>query len=264
MALDESIAIAGIGCRFPGGAVDAASFWKLMIEEVDAVTEVPPDRWSLEKFYDPRPDRPGRSISKWGGFVEDPAAFDHEFFGISPREAASLDPQHRMLLLTAAEALTDACQLAAPSGETRDIGVFVGISTHEFSQLQSAPQELGHLDAWSLNSIAATLAANRISFAFDLGGPSVAVDTACSSSLVAVHMACEAIRRGECQAALAGGANAIYNAAAFVSFSRAGMLSPTGRCKAFDKSADGFVRAEGAGLIFLLPSSVAREQGLRV
>lgn len=261
---DEPIAIAGIGCRFPGGADDADAFWKLMMDGVDAVTEVPPDRWSLAKFYDPRPDRPGCSISKWGGFVADPAAFDHEFFGISPREAASLDPQHRMLLLTAAEALTDACQLAAPSGQTRDVGVFVGISTHEFSQLQSAPQELAHLDAWSLNSIAATLAANRISFAFDLGGPSVAVDTACSSSLVAVHMACEAIRRGECRAALAGGANAIYNAGAFVSFSRAGMLSPTGRCKAFDKSADGFVRAEGAGLIFLLPSSAAREQGLRI
>ena len=191
MHTDEPIAIAGIGCRFPGGADDADAFWKLMVDGVDAVTEVPPDRWSLAKFYDPRPDRPGCSISKWGGFVADPAAFDHEFFGISPREAASLDPQHRMLLLTAAEALTDACQLAAPSGQTRDVGVFVGISTHEFSQLQSAPQELAHLDAWSLNSIAATLAANRISFAFDLGGPSVAVDTACSSSLVAVHMACE-------------------------------------------------------------------------
>ena len=260
----EPIAIAGIGCRFPGGANDAESFWRLMMDGIDAVTEVPADRWSIAKFYDENPDTPGRSISKWGGFVEDPAAFDHEFFGISPREAASLDPQHRMLLLTAAEALTDASQLAAPAGETRDIGVFVGISTHEFSQLQSAPQELTHLDAWSLNSIAATLASNRVSFAFNLGGPSVAVDTACSSSLVAVHMACEAIRRGECSAALAGGANAIYNAAAYVSFSRAGMLSPTGRCKAFDKSADGFVRAEGAGLIFLLPSSVARKQGLRI
>ena len=161
----EPIAIAGIGCRFPGGANDAESFWKLMMDGVDAVTEVPADRWSIAKFYDDRPDRAGRSVSKWGGFVENPAAFDHEFFGISPREAASLDPQHRMLLLTAAEALTDACQLAAPSPDTRDIGVFVGISTHEFSQLQSAPQELTNLDAWSLNSTAATLAANRISAA---------------------------------------------------------------------------------------------------
>lgn len=260
----EPIAIAGIGCRFPGGAIDAESFWKLMMDGVDAVTEVPADRWSIAKFYDERPDRAGRSISKWGGFVENPAAFDHEFFGISPREAATLDPQHRMLLLTAAEALTDGCQLAAPSPETRDVGVFVGISTHEFSQLQSAPQELTNLDAWSLNSTAATLAANRVSFAFNLGGPSIAVDTACSSSLVALHMACEAIRGGECSAALAGGANAILNAGAYVSFSRAGMLSPTGRCKAFDKSADGFVRAEGAGIVFLLPSSVAREQGLRI
>jgi len=260
----EPIAIAGIGCRFPGGVTDADSFWRLLMDRVDAITEIPPDRWNIEKYYDPTPGRAGKSVSKWGGFVADPAAFDHEFFGLSPREAASIDPQHRMLLMTAAEALNDGGQAAAPTGRTREIGVFVGISTNDFSQLQSGPEELRHLDAWSLNSTASTLAANRISYAFDLSGPSLAVDTACSSSLFAVHLACEAIWSGQCRAALAGGANALYHAGGFVTFSRAGMLSPTGRCKAFDKSADGFVRAEGAGLVFLLPASEAREKGLRI
>lgn len=264
MSSVESIAIAGIGCRFPGGADDADSFWRLMLEGVDAITEIPADRWSIDKFYDPQPGREGKCISRWGGFVHDPAAFDPEFFGISPREAGTIDPQHKMLLLTAAEALADARQAASPARETREIGVFVGISTHDYSQLQSSPGELDHLDAWSLNSTAATLAANRVSFAFDLSGPSLAVDTACSSSLFAVHLACEAIRRGECRGALAGGANALFHPAGFISFSRAGMLSPTGRCRAFDKSADGFVRSEGAGMIFLLPTSVAREAGLRI
>jgi acyl transferase domain-containing protein/NADPH:quinone reductase-like Zn-dependent oxidoreductase/lauroyl/myristoyl acyltransferase/NADP-dependent 3-hydroxy acid dehydrogenase YdfG/acyl carrier protein len=264
MSRPEPIAIAGIGCRFPGGVTDADSFWRLLMDGVDAITEIPADRWSIDKYYDPTPGRAGKSISKWGGFVGNPAAFDHEFFGLSPREAASLDPQHRMLLLTAAEALQDARQPAAPTGQAREIGVFVGVSTHDYSQLQSAPQDLKQLDAWSLNSTAATLAANRISYAFDLSGPSFPVDTACSSSLVAVHLACEAIRRGQCRAALAGGANALYHAGGFVTFSRAGMLSPTGRCRAFDKSADGFVRAEGAGLVFLLPTSEARAQGLRI
>lgn len=264
MTSTEPIAIAGIGCRFPGDAADADSFWQLMMEGVDAITEVPADRWNIGQYYDPHSGRPGKSISRWGGFVRDPSAFDPEFFGISPREAGSIDPQHKMLLLTAAEALADACQAAAPGGTSRDIGVFVGVSTHDFSQLQSAPGELDGLDAWSLNSTAATLAANRVSYAFDLTGPSFAVDTACSSSLFAVHLACEAIRRGECRAALAGGANALYHPGGFISFSRAGMLSPTGRCRAFDKSADGFVRSEGAGMIFLLPAADARKAGLRI
>ncbi|MBE2179387.1 MAG: polyketide synthase, partial [Chthoniobacterales bacterium] len=260
----EPIAIAGIGCRFPGGATDPDSFWRLMLEGVDAITEIPPDRWSIDRYHDPHTGRPGKSVSRWGGFVDDPSAFDPEFFGISPREAASIDPQHKMLLLTAAEALADACQAAAPTGTPRDVGVFVGVSTHDFSQLQSAPGELDGLDAWSLNSTAATLAANRISYAFDLTGPSFAVDTACSSSLFAIHLACEAIRSGQCRAAIAGGANALYHPGGFISFSRAGMLSPTGRCRAFDKSADGFVRSEGAGMIFLLPAAEARRSGLRI
>lgn len=264
MPLQESIAIVGIGCRFPGGADDADSFWRLMLEGVDAITEIPPDRWNVARYHDPHPGREGKSISRWGGFVTDPAAFDPEFFGISPREAGTIDPQHKMLLLTAAEALADACHAAAPAGFSRDVGVFVGISTHDFSQLQSSPGNLESLDAWSLNSTAATLAANRVSFAFDLTGPSLAVDTACSSSLFAVHLACEAILRGECRAALAGGANALFHPGGFVSFSRAGMLSPTGRCKAFDVSADGFVRSEGAGMIFLMPAAEARRLGLRI
>ena len=261
MTRTEPIAIAGIGCRFPGGVTDPDSFWQLMLDRVDAITEIPPT-WSIGKYYDrnrgarenPSPDGADSSMTP-------PRSI--EFFGLSPREAANR-PAAQMLMLTAAEALADACQAAAPTGTPRAVGVFVGVSTHDFSQLQSAPGELDGLDAWSLNSTAATLAANRISYAFDLTGPSFAVDTACSSSLFAIHLACEAIRRGECRAALAGGANALYHPGGFISFSRAGMLSPTGRCRAFDKSADGFVRSEGAGMIFLLPAADARRAGLRI
>ena len=247
-AVNEPIAIIGIGCRFPGGADGPESFWRLLAEGVDAITEIPPDRWNIDGFYDPRPGLIGKSISRWGGFIESIDQFDAGFFGISPREAACMDPQHRMLLQAAWEALEDGAVKVAGG---MPAGVFVGISTNDYAQLQFSANDLRAINPWTATGVVASIAANHISYSLNLRGPSFIVDTACSSSLVAVHLACASLRRGECAVALAGGVNALLLPAPFVSFSRSGMLSPDGRCKAFDTRANGFVRAEGVGVIAL-------------
>jgi len=256
----DPIAIVGIGCRFPGGAKDPASFWRMLCAGVDAVTEIPPGRWNIESYYDPAPGRPGKTNSRWGGFVEDIASFDPAFFSISPREAESMDPQQRLLLQTAWEAMEDAGHVL-PEGSPSPVGVFVGISTNDYSMLQSTIHDFSAIDILTTSGGVSSIAANRLSYCFNLSGPSVAVDTACSSSLVALHLACRSLNSGECRAALVGGVNALLGATTFISFSRMSMLSPDGRCKAFDAAANGFVRGEGAGVVFLKPLRDARRDG---
>ena len=257
MSSCEPIAITGIGCRFPG-ANGPEAFWQLLKNGVDAVGEVPADRWSLAAYFDARAGQRGKSVSRCGGFVTAIDRFDAGFFGISPREAAFIDPQHRMLLQSAWEALEDAGEVA---GQALATGVFVGVSTNDYAHLQIAPEDHESLDIWSSTGGVASIAANRISYCLDLRGPSIAVDTACSSALVAVHLACESLRRKECRIALAGGVNALLFPAPFISFSRSGMLSPDGRCQAFDARANGFVRAEGVGVVVLKPLSDAFKDG---
>src|SRR6201997_1835492 len=256
----DPIAIIGIGCRFPGGVNDVESFWKLLVEAREAVTDVPPDRWNIEHFYDTEPGLPGKSIAKRAGFLDQIDQFDPQFFGISPREAPYVDPQHRLLLETAWEAIEDAGIILDFENGT-DIGVFVGISHNEYQGIQSTALDHSGIGPHSPTGCAHSIAANRVSYCLNLQGPSVAMDTACSSALTAVHMACEHIRAGRGDTALAGGVTVIITPGGFIGFSQASMLSPDGHCKAFDASANGFVRGEGAGMLLLKRISRAIADG---
>jgi len=256
----ESIAIIGIGCRFPG-ANGPEAFWSLLRDGVDAITEVPVDRWDPDFFYNPNPEIPGKMNTRWGGFLEQIDRFDSHFFGISPREAARMDPQQRLLLEVTWEALEDAGQAAAGLVGTKT-GVFVGISSNDYSRIQASDHRL--IDAYAGTGNALSIAANRISYIFNFHGPSIAVDTACSSSLVAVHLACRSISNGESALALVGGVNLIISPEITINFSKAGFMAPDGRCKTFDARANGYVRGEGAGMVILKPLSRALADGDRI
>jgi len=249
----EAIAIIGIGCRFPG-AEDARAFWNLLRNGVDAIREVPAERFNLDDFFDPDPVAPGKMVTRWGGFIEHVDQFDAHFFGISPREAARMDPQQRLLLELAWEALEDAGQVREHLAGT-PVGVFIGISNNDYGRIQF--NDLDRIDAYAGTGNALSIAANRISYVFDFRGPSIAIDTACSSSLVAVHQACGSLRSGESSVALAGGVNLILSPAITINFTKAGAMAPDGRCKAFDARANGYVRSEGAGVVVLKPLSRA-------
>ncbi|MEU4159274.1 type I polyketide synthase [Actinoplanes sp. NPDC026670] len=250
----EPIAIIGVGCRFPGGADGPDQFWQLLTEGRDAVTEVPADRWNAEDFFDEDPTQPGKTTTRWGGFLRDVDRFDPAFFGISPREAARMDPQQRLLAEVAWEALEDAGIVPERLAGTAT-GVFVGIATNDYGHLQF--QRHDQIDAHTGTGNALSIAANRLSYLFDLRGPSLAIDTACSSSLVAVQQACTSIAQGDCTLALAGGVNLILSPALAINFAKAGAMARDGRCKTFDARADGYVRAEGAGVVVLKPLSAA-------
>lgn len=254
---NEAIAIIGIGCRFPG-ADDPESFWRLLREGKDGITEVPKDRWDLQAFYDTKRGTPGKMHTRWGGFLHDIDLFDPSFFRISPREAAHMDPQQRLLLEVSWEALETA-GIAPDTLAGSQTGVFVGISSNDYAHLRKNDPRL--IDAYLGTGNAHSIAANRLSYFFDLRGPSVAIDTACSSSLVAVHMACQSLRSGECEVALAGGVNVILTPDLTVAFSQAQMLSSDGRCKTFDDDADGYVRSEGCGMVVLKPLTNALRDG---
>ncbi|MDH4476670.1 MAG: SDR family NAD(P)-dependent oxidoreductase [Verrucomicrobiaceae bacterium] len=256
----EGIAIIGIGCRFPGGINDTESFWKLLIEGRDAVTEVPADRWNVERFYDAEPGIIGKSIAKRGGFLDSIDQFDPQFFGISPREAPYIDPQQRLLLETAWEAIEDAGVVLDLENGT-DIGVFMGVSHNDYQNIQGGSSDRSGISSHSPTGCAHSIAANRISYCFNLKGPSMSMDTACSSALTAVAVACEQLRLGRCQMAMAGGVTIMITPDGFIGFSQAGMLSPDGRCAAFDASANGFVRGEGAGVVLLKPLEQALADG---
>ena len=259
--MSNTIAIVGIGCRFPGGVTDARSFWSMLRAGKSAIVEIPADRWSLDGFYDAAPDNPFRSYSKWGGFLDDIASFDPAFFGLSPREAEAMDPQQRILLQVAYEAAQDA-GIALEQLRERRTGIFIGVSNTDYGLLQRF--ESGVADIQAGTGTALSIVANRISNLLDLKGPSMGVDTACSSSLVALDVACRSLREETADIALAGGVNILLDPRMFLTFCRAHMLSPTGRIAAFDARADGFVRGEGAGLVLLKRLADAERDGDRI
>src|SRR5579862_2391001 len=227
------IAIVGLGCRFPGEATGGAAYWRLLTEGRDAIAEVPPERWDAALYFDPDPDRPGKTNSRWGGFLSDVDKFDAGLFAISRREAEAMDPQHRLLLETAWEALEDSG--IAPDGLTGSgTGIFLGLSTGDYATLLGAGRDLSWIDAYASLGSAPSIAAGRLAYAFGTQGPAMVVDTACSSSLVAVHLAAQALRSGECSLALAGGVNLILAPELTINFSKAHMLAGDGRCKTFD------------------------------
>ncbi|MEW6236329.1 MAG: type I polyketide synthase [Candidatus Omnitrophota bacterium] len=252
---NESIAIIGLGCRFPG-ASHTEAFWRLLREGIDAIGEIPPGRWGEANK---NCETPGKGNIRLGGFLKEVDQFDAEFFGISPKEAESMDPQHRLLMEATWEALENAGLIALEGSQT---GVFLGVSINDYFQLQTNRPEL--LNAYTATGSALSVAANRLSYWLDLRGPSLAIDTACSSSLAALHQACHSLRRGECAAALCGGVNLILSPALSVVFSQANMLAADGRCKTFDASADGYARGEGCGMLVLKRLSDAQRNRDRI
>ncbi|MCZ0728867.1 SDR family NAD(P)-dependent oxidoreductase, partial [Mycolicibacterium iranicum] len=258
---EEPIAIVAVSCRFPG-APDPEAFWEVLSGGVDAIREVPEDRFDIDEFYDPDPDAPGKIYTRFGGFVDGIDGFDPEFFGISPREAMWIDPQQRLVLETAWEALERAGYAPGTLRGSRT-GVFVGVAANEYAHLLST-ESVDKIEPYFITGNAINAISGRVAFAFGLEGPAVAVDTACSSSLVAVHQACQALHSGDCDLALAGGVNVLLSPVTGIAASRARMLSPAGRCKTFDASADGYVRGEGAGMLVLKRLSDAQRDGDRI
>jgi phthiocerol/phenolphthiocerol synthesis type-I polyketide synthase C len=254
----RDIAIIGHACRFPGGASSPESFWDLLISGTDAVTTVPADRFDRRLFLNPDPSVAGKTYTFAAGTLGDVSGFDAGFFGISPREASQMDPQQRLLLEMTWEAMERAGQLPQKLSGT-SCAVYVGISSTDYSDRRMG--DLAGTDAYFMLGAVFSLAANRISYIFDLNGPSLAIDTACSSSLVALHEAVHALRDGRAPLAVVGGINLLLSPHPFVGFSKAGMLASYGRCRAFDKLATGYVRAEGGGVVILKPLSDAERDG---
>jgi len=247
---EESIAVIGMGCRFPGGANDPETFWKLLEQGFDSSIEVPENRWNIDDYYDPT-NAPGKMISRKSSFLTTPIEnFDAAFFGISPREAEYLDPQQRLLLEITWEALENA-NIAPPILRNTATGVFIGISSNDYGMLLSKNVNDEEIEAYYGTGNAASVAAGRISYTLGLLGPSLAIDTACSSSLVAIHEACQSLRQQESHLAIVGGVNLLLTPEPSINFSRAHMLAADGHCKTFDATADGYVRGEGCGIIIL-------------
>jgi len=246
----EPIAIIGMGCRLPGGVTDLESFWRLLSEGIDAISEVPPDRWDIDSFYNAEPNALGKMYTRSAGFIDKIDQFDPVFFGISPREAVNMDPQHRLLLEVSWEALEHAGQAPDKLFGT-STGVFVGVSNSDYLQLAVRTYKDEQIDAYLGTGNGPSLMSGRLSYLLGLEGPSITVDTACSTSLVAIHLACQSLRNNECSIALAGAANAIITPTTSLIFCRAQALSPSGRCKTFDADADGYGRAEGCGMVVL-------------
>ena len=245
------IAVIGLGCRFPH-ADGPDQFWQLLRAGRCVISELPPERW---------PHVPEDHAARQAGFLAEVRDFDAAFFGITPREAVYLDPQHRLLLEVAWETLEHAGLVPERLAGT-EAGVFIGISTNDYGRMLLAGA--AEPDPYIASGNALSMAAHRLSYHLDLRGPSMAVDTACSSSLVAVHLACQALRTGDCEIALAGGVNLILSGELSANLAQAQMLSPTGKCKTFDASADGYVRGEGCGMVVLKPLPAALRDGDRI
>ncbi|MDT5115623.1 MAG: phthiocerol/phenolphthiocerol synthesis type-I polyketide synthase, partial [Mycobacterium sp.] len=257
----EPVAVVGIGCRLPGSVTGPDSFWQLLMDGRDAVDEVPADRWDADAFYDPDPQAPGRMTTKWGGFVDDVAGFDADFFGITPREAEAMDPQQRILLEVAWEALEHAGLPPDSLSGTRTAAM-MGLSAWDYTIVNL--ERRAEIDAYMSTGNPHSAAVGRISYLLGLRGPAVAVDTACSSSLVALHLACQSLRLRESDVALAGGVQLMLSPFTSIALSKWSALSPTGRCKTFDALADGFVRSEGCGVVVLKRLADATRDGDRV
>jgi thioester reductase-like protein len=249
-ALDResnAIAIIGLGCRFPG-ADSPEAFWQLLQNGVDAISEMPSDRWDINQFYDPEPGKPGKMSTRWGGFLEQVDRFDAEFFGISPHEAERMDPQQRLTLEVTWEALENAGIVPHQLAESRT-GVFLGVGNYDYCRILA--QDLEQACAYDGTGNSLAIHANRISYLLNLRGPSLVIDTACSSSLVALHYACQSLRTGESDLCLTGGVSLMLSPEPFITYSHAHMMASDGRCKTFDASADGYVRGEGCGVVVL-------------
>ncbi len=255
------VAVIGMACRLPGGIDSPAGLWAALLRGEDAVTGIPLDRWDAEEYYDPESGVPGRSVSKWGAFLDDVAGFDADFFGISEREATAIDPQHRLLLETAWEAVEHAGIDPATLAESLT-GVFMGLTGCDYELLTADAGVIDGPYGYTGNNF--SMASGRISYALGVHGPSYTVDSACSSSLLAVHMACGSLRTGESDLALAGGVSIMLEPRKMSSGSAQGMLSPTGRCHAFDANADGFVSGEASVVLLLKRLSDARADGDRI
>ena len=246
----DKIAIIGIGCRFPGSASDYRAFWQNLINGKDCITPTPADRYDVATLGSRDKAKPGHLVGGRGGYIHGFDEFDPAFFGISPREADHMDPQQRKLLEVAWEALEDGGQKPAELAG-HDVGVFVGAFTLDYKILQFADLGFETLAAHTATGTMMTMVSNRISYCFDFRGPSVSIDTACSSSLVAVHLSCQSLRRGETSLALAGGTLLHMTPQYTIAETKGGFLSPEGRSCTFDASANGYVRAEGVGVVAL-------------
>lgn len=260
-SLDEPIAVIGMGCRFPGDIWGPEALWQFLCDRGSTISEVPPERW--RRFDDGSPEVAAAlaRTTRWGSFLPDIDAFDAEFFEISAQEANKMDPQQRLLLEVAWEALENAG--ISPSSLSRSqTGVFAGACSSEYGAMGLG--DLPGVDAWNNTGGAMSIIANRLSYFLDLRGPSVSVDTACSSSLVAIHLACQSLRTQDSHLAIAAGVNVLLSPMIFRGFDQAGALSPTGKCRAFDAAADGFVRGEGAGVAVLKRLTDAQRDGDRV
>jgi acyl transferase domain-containing protein len=256
----DPVAIVGVGCRFPL-APNPQAYWQLLAGGVDAITEVPQNRWNIDEYYSADPNERGKMVTRWGGFLDQVDAFDADFFGISRPEAERIDPQQRLMLEVCSEAFEDA---GIPSSQLAgsETAVFFGVSHSDYDRLIYRDRDAinGFNGTGSYHSIVA----NRVSYTFDLKGPSVVVDSACSSSLVALHLACQSLRLGECQLAIVGGVNLNLTPDEIIALTKTGLMSRTGRCRVFDADADGYVRGEGCGVVILQPLAVAHRDAIRI
>ncbi len=255
-------AIIGYAARLPGAA-DAEQYWDVLHDGRDAVSEIPQDRWDVEEFFNQDASAPGKIVARRAGFVDDATGFDAPFFGVSAREARLMDPQHRLLLETSWRAVEHSGTAPTSLANTQT-GVFVGLSTHDYLGMASSELTYPEIEAYLAIGTSGAAGAGRISYRLGLHGPAVTVDTACSSSLVAIHQACQALQLGECDLALAGGANVLLSPATMITFSQSRMLSPDGKCKTFDAAADGYVRGEGCGVVVIKRLEDAVRDGDRI
>ncbi|MEO8152058.1 MAG: SDR family NAD(P)-dependent oxidoreductase [Rhizobacter sp.] len=257
----DPIAIVGMGCRAPGGVQSPQQLWEMLRDGRDAIREVPADRWDGDAWFDTDPAAPAKALTKWGGFIDRIDGFDAAYFGILPREAERMDPQQRLLLEVAIEALDDA-GLSSERLRGSRTGVFIASYHNDYAQLQY--NDLDAIDARTLTGTLHSVLANRLSYFLDLRGPSLSIDTACSSSLVAIHLACQSLRCGESEMAVAGGVSLMITPELMVSLSKVGFMAPDGRCKTFDEQANGFGRGEGCGVVVLKRLADAVADGDRV